>query len=199
MAMPVVTTPVHVLNTPPRVISASADIRTEPTDMIFLRVNAVDADRDPLRLTYRWFRNGSELPSETEKALKLEHFQKGDEFTAEITVTDGEDIAPPYTTSAVKLGSHAPVITSEPPGAITEDRRYVYQVVVTGPEPESVSYELLDGPKGMKIDRSGLIDWQLPKREAGEREFEVVVKVSDTTGGEAFQQFTIAISAGPAQ
>gem|GEM_PF-4924697 len=61
MPKPVTTVPVVVLNSPPRIVSASTAMRTIDSDVLFARVDAVDADRERLKISYRWIRNGVEI------------------------------------------------------------------------------------------------------------------------------------------
>lgn len=196
---PVVTTPVHILNSPPSITSASVALRTDPTDVIYTRVDAVDPDEDRLRFTYKWYRNGREISGLNKPVLAVEAFEQGDEFQAEIIATDGDDPTFPYKTDSITLGSNAPQITSSPPNSFTPDRRYVYQLAVEGPDVSSLSYQLVKAPQGMRVSTSGLIDWELPERAAGTRDYEVLVRVTDPTGGEGLQSFTISLSGATAQ
>jgi len=86
------------------------------------------------------------------------------------------------------------MITSNPPSSITKDRRYVYQMEATSPSDDPLKWELVKGPKGMAVSDKGLVSWTLPGKKEGKRDYSVVVRVSDPTGGEAVQQFTIGIS-----
>jgi hypothetical protein len=111
-----------------------------------------------------------------------------------ITAFDGDDESPPFKSETIKIGSNAPRITSTPPQKLTKDRRYVYRVTASAPDPSSLTFNLVTAPPGMKIDETGLIDWALPQAETGSRVFEVVVRVTDPTGGEAFQEFDISVT-----
>jgi hypothetical protein len=192
---PVATLPVTILNTPPQIVEASSDLKNETSDVIFARVNAVDADRDPIRYRYKWYINGSEVKGESKASLSVSKCRKGDEVYAEIVATDGEDESSPFKAEAITIGSNAPEITSTPPQTIGKDRRYVYQVAADSPDPSSLTYILDTAPEGMTIDPTGRVEWQLPDPEVGERVYQVVIRVTDATGGEAVQQFEIAVSA----
>ena len=194
LEQPVVTRPVHILNTPPTIVEASTVLKTEPSDVIKARVNAVDADADRIRYRYRWFRNGAEIGGQTKAALDVAKCSMGDEVYAEIVALDGEDESPPFKSEPIKLGSNAPQITSQPPQSFTDDRRYVYQVVATAPDPNSLTFDLLKAPAGMTIDETGRIDWPLPEAQLGSRDYDIVVRVSDPTGGEAYQEFSLSLT-----
>jgi hypothetical protein len=126
-------------------------------------------------------------------------FAKGDEFQVEIIATDGDDPTLPYKTDPLTLGSAAPQITSMPPNGFTPDRHYVYQLAVEAPDPSTLNYELVKAPEGMRVSSTGLIDWELPASAAGTRDYEVLVRVTDPTGGEGLQNFTISLSGTAAE
>jgi hypothetical protein len=46
----------------------------------------------------------------------------------------------------------------------------------------------------MTIDDSGLIEWTMPALDANAHVYEVAIKVSDKTGGEAVQRFQLSNS-----
>jgi hypothetical protein len=194
LELAVTTLPVTIINTPPQIVEASTILNTIPTDVIRARVNAVDADKDRMRYTYKWFINDSEVPGENKPALDVTMCKDGDEVHAEVVASDGEDDSPPCKAEPMRLGSNAPEITSQPPQQVGEDRKYVYQVTVKTPDPEGLVYQLVTKPEGMKISKTGRIEWQLPNAKLGERTFEVVIRVADVTGGESYQEFELAVT-----
>lgn len=197
MEKPVVTKPVHILNTPPSIVEASTVLETVPSDVIKARVNAVDADSDNIRYRYKWFVNGAEIGGQSKATLDVAYCKNGDEVYAEIVALDGEDESPPFKSESTKIGSNAPKITSQPPQSFTKDRRYVYQVVVDAPDPGSLTFNLVKGPEGMQIDETGRIDWALPEAQLGSRDYEIVLRVTDPTGGEALQKFNLSLTGSP--
>jgi hypothetical protein len=194
MEEPVVTLPVTIINTPPQIIEASAIMKQIPSDIISVRVNAVDADSDPIRYRYKWFINDRELPGKTKPQLNVAECQNGDQVYAEVVATDGDDESPPHKSEPLRVGSNVVQITSQPPSSVGEDRRYTYQVSATGPDPESMVYQLISGPPGMAMSGAGMIEWQMPAPTLGENLYEVVIRVADATGGEAFQEFQINVT-----
>lgn len=192
---PVITLPVTVLNTPPQIIEASAVLKSTPSDVIRARVNAVDADSDRIRYRFTWHVNDSQVPGETKGSLNISHCQNGDEVHAVVIATDGEDDSNPYKSEPIKIGSNVLQITSSPPQSIGEDRRFVYQVAATTPEPDALTFSLVTCPTGMTISKTGRVEWQLPDPKLGLHAFEVVIRVADPTGGEALQEFEINVSA----
>jgi hypothetical protein len=188
---PVVTRPVTILNTPPQIIEASTIMNKIPSDVITVRVNAVDADKDRLKYTYNWFINDREVPNQNKPVLNVAECQNGDQIYAQVVASDGEDESSPNKSEPLRIGSNVISITSQPPKTVGEDRRFVYQVSATGPEPETMVYQLINGPAGMSISKTGKLEWQMPDPTLGEHAHEVVIRVSDATGGEAFQEFKI--------
>lgn len=192
---PLVAETIVIANTPPRVTTASADLKQEPSAEIILRVAAVDADGDPVTYSYEWFKNGQPIAGETKSSIDVSHFQKGDNVYANVVASDGTDASSPRKSDPIKLGSNAPKITSTPPQALEDDRRFVYDVKVA-PGAGSISYELVESPEGMTIDGEGRIEWTVPLEETadGKHEHKAVVKVTDSMGGYSTQEFRIATS-----
>lgn len=191
---PLVSSTVVIANSPPQITNASADLRQEPSAEIYLRVASADADHDPVTYTYEWFKNGEPIGGQTSASIDVSHFQKGDNVYAEVTASDGND-ASSRKSDPIKLGSNAPKITSTPPQALEDDRRFVYQVTVA-PSAGSVHYELTQAPMGMSISAGGRIEWTVPLEESadGATTHKAVVRVTDSMGGYSTQEFSITTS-----
>jgi len=192
---PVILPVLTVLNSPPVIASGSLVYKEEPTDAIVAMVTADDADGDKLKYSYRWFRNNVKVETTKTGSIKVDGFEQGDRIHAIIMANDGGKDVASYKCDPVPIGSNAPMITSQPPARLTQDRRYVYQLTVEAPDPETLVYEVLKGPSGMKISPDGYLAWKLPESQAGSREYDVVVRVSDASGGESYQEFSINLSA----
>ena len=95
----------------------------------------------------------------------------------------------------VKNINDLPVITSKSPTEATEDKELSYQVTASDIDPgDSISkYEIVNGPKGAKIDASGKITWTPGDDDvnAGKRSFEI--KVCDANGGCVNQKFDVSV------
>ncbi|HXV12842.1 MAG TPA: putative Ig domain-containing protein [Candidatus Krumholzibacteria bacterium] len=196
-----VSEPVVIANTPPRITMALAELKDAGGE-IMVRISAVDADNDPITYSYEWFKNGAPVPSESGATIDVSRFQKGDNVYASVSASDGEASSSPRKSDSIKLGSNAPKITSTPPQALEEDRRFVYQVRVAQGS-GSVKYELTEAPEGMVIDGNGRIEWTVPAHEDrdAKQEHKAVVRVTDSTGGWSTQEFriTTSIQAGLAE
>ncbi len=53
----------------------------------------------------------------------------------------------------------APSITSIPTKSVVLDKAYAYQMVATDANGDTLTYELLSGPNGMSIDKTGKLTW----------------------------------------
>jgi hypothetical protein len=188
------TAPVTIVNSAPRIVAASADLRTEPSASLFVQVSAIDADNDDVALSYQWYRNGKLMPGATRPTVDVSSFEMGDEVHAEVTASDGHESSGPQNSDPIRIGSNAPEITSTPPTSLDGARRFVYQLQVRAPQPKALRYQLIDAPEGMSIDESGLIEWTMPALSGDAHTYEVVVRVSDPTGGEAEQRFRLSES-----
>jgi hypothetical protein len=189
---PVRTASIRIQNTRPRVVSAAANLRTEPSAAIGIDASVVDADDDPIAYTYQWYKNGREMPGETGATVGVTRFQMGDVVTAMVTAHDGVESSSPQKSDPIKIGSNAPDITSNPPTSLEPGRRFVYQVTTSAPEPGALRYELIDAPAGMTMDDNGLIEWTVPEPTEDAIDYAVAVRVSDPTGGEAVQRFRVS-------
>jgi hypothetical protein len=185
-----------VANTPPRVTSASADLRAEPTATIYLHMAADDVDNDPLTYRYEWFNNGTKVDGESGETIDVSKFKKGDSVHAIVTATDSEGASTQRQSDPVKLGSNAPKITSTPPQELGEGRTFVYQVTAASTSGGSLRYELTQSPYGMTINNRGRIEWTVPLEESleGTTNHKAVVRVTDSMGGYSTQEFSITTS-----
>lgn len=184
-----------IANSLPVLNRASADLKQEPSAEIIVRVGSIDADDDAVTYSYEWFKNGEPVPGETGSSIDVSHFQKGDKVYAAVSASDGEGMGPSRRSDPIVLGSNAPKITSSPPSTLGDERRFTYQVKV-GPGSGSLRYELVESPSGMTISDDGLIQWNVPVHDTpdGARAHKAVVKVTDSMGGYATQEFSITTS-----
>ncbi|BAZ50329.1 YD repeat protein [Nostoc sp. NIES-4103] len=114
------------------------------------------------------------------------------EETVEIFVSDGKggEAIQNYTLSIVESSDNQPpVITSTPTISIALGETYEYQIEVTDPNADSLTYSLINFPDGMEIDEFGEITW-IPT-EIGE--FTLEIAVSDGRGGADTQIYRIEV------
>lgn len=93
--------------------------------------------------------------------------------------------------------NRAPQITSVAPTSASVGRTYGYALKATDPDGDSLSYSLVRAPSGMSIQAaSGNIEWTPSVAQAGTHA--VSVRVADTAGAAATQDFAVAVIAGNA-
>ena len=87
--------------------------------------------------------------------------------------------------------SDAPVIISNPPGAIAFGKTYQYDVQAFDPNGDALSYTLNNAPQGMTIDELGRIRWS----GANPGSYTAEVVVADTRGAQAIQRLDLNVVA----
>jgi len=182
---------VRILNSPPRIVAASANLQPDPSAKIYVEVSAVDADNDDISYRYTWFVNGRALPNQNGSTIDVSHFKKSDKVYASVVAMDGDGESAAVVADRVEIGSSVPAISSMPPQSLQDGSRFVYQVKTTMADVKNLRFTLANAPDGMTIDRSGRIEWVVP----GSREnqsYSVEVHVADPNGGEASQTFQIS-------
>ena len=162
----------------------------KPGDTLNVEASGSDIDEDPVTITYEWMKNGE--PAGNGKRLEIP-LKRGDKISIKVTPYDGEV----YGTSVVLQRE----IQNMPP-MITEDKNfnfdgkiYTYQVKATDPDGDPLIYNLKQAPKGMVIDKTGLITWKVSEKESGR--FPVTVQVTDGHGGEVLYNLDITIGILP--
>jgi hypothetical protein len=83
------------------------------------------------------------------------------------------------------------LVTSRPPTAAAKGSAYTYKLEVKSKK-GGVKYRLDSGPPGMEVSADGLVKWKVPAGFA-DAETEVIVNVSDASGQEWFQTFTVHV------
>ena len=162
------TASVMVGNTAPRI----DEIHMEPVsvhrgEILKASVVARDPDGDPVQLSYKWFRNGKELPGQQTDTLDTKPFHKKDVLRVLVTASDGQAAREPLYGMAVTIENGPPRITSTPSTALN-DGQYLYQVIATDPDEDTISYELKEAPSGMTIDAAtGKLVWRLTPETKG--------------------------------
>ena len=85
-----------------------------------------------------------------------------------------------------------PVINSQALTSVAFGEKYYYDVQVTDPEGDSLSYELATGPSGMTIDSLGRLMWQTEPGVPVSNP--VALRVTDSYGGVATQIYTLSVT-----
>ncbi len=186
---PFVTEPLVVGNTPPVVSQATF----EPDHVIVgerlrIRAEVSDHDRDPVRVTYRWWKNKTLVKEGDESEIDTTGFAIKDEVRVEVIPTDEISKGPPIEASLM-VGNTAPKILSSPSVLINRGK-FEYVVRATDPDGDAINFSLEAAPPGMTIDQtSGQILWTIPTEFRGSQKVRVVAE--DGQGGVSFQEFEL--------
>lgn len=188
------TEPVIVGNTPP--VVSRVTIEPHPIrvgDVLQALVEATDADHDPIRYRFRWWKNDRLVSEGEAHTFETAGLLRDDVVAVSVIPRDGEGEGQEVFSPAVTIANSPPAITSVPP-ATAQQGHYLYTVTAVDPEGDPVSFSLATAPPGMTIDRkTGRIDWPIPPESNGSYRVEVVVR--DDRGGWAFQQFDVSLGA----
>ncbi|MEP6600468.1 MAG: putative Ig domain-containing protein [Nitrospirota bacterium] len=181
---------VMVGNTAPRI----DEIHMEPApvhrgEILKARVTARDPDGDPVQFSYKWFRNGKELPGQQADTLDTTPFHKKDVLRVLVTASDGQIARDPLFGMPMTIENAPPRITSTPSTALNNGQ-YLYQVIATDPDEDTLSYELKEAPSGMAIEAAtGKLIWRLTSESKGKHH--VVIVAKDNENGHTEQEFDL--------
>lgn len=186
-------------NDPPKITSTPTTVVDEDAAYEY-KVTAIDEDPTNDKLTFslttsptgmvidptlgviRWVPDNSFANQKVSVTVKVSDGQGGsDTQSFQIEVRNVND---------------PPVFTSTPPTTATENTLLNYQVTATDPDPTSdvLTYRLVSGPSGMKIDgASGMLSWTPTNDHAIQLNHIVTLEVTDGKGGKATQSFTIVV------
>ena len=181
---------VTVGNTAPTI----AEIQLEPSPVrrgepLKARVVAGDAEGDPITLSYKWFRNGKEIPGATAGTLETKDLRKKDVVMVLATASDGKASREGLLSYPVTVENAPPSFTSVPPAEFKEGQ-YLYAVVVVDPDEDPVTLELKQGPPGMTLDAATRqIVWKLTPQSVGKHH--IVIAAKDTDNAVTQQEFDL--------
>lgn len=150
-----------------------------------IRVVAQDVKNIPgITWAFEWTKNG--LPFGYGDTVS--GFRRGEVLTVKITPYDGET----YGTSKflrAEIKNTAPEVAVEK-GTTIEGDNLSYQVKAVDPDGDSLTYSLVEAPKGMTVDaKTGVITWSEQPQNSGP--YLVKVRVTDGQGGESIYPLNI--------
>lgn len=189
---PFISNPVIIMNSPPVI----EKIWIEPKiayvkDDLKVKVKSNDKDGDFIYYTYRWEKNGEELPDENGDTLRKGIFKKGDSIAVIVIPDDRESQGNPKKSDPIIISNSPPLIISSPPNS-AHGMEYIYQVKVDDPDNDPISFKLKSYPKGMEIDKdNGLIKWALNKDMKGS--YLIEIEAYDNEGAKCLQKYTLKI------
>lgn len=183
---------VTISNSPPEIIQvgltpehifAGVEITAAPV--------AVDAEKDEVRFSAKWFVNGDEVFDDS-LSLKGDRFKRGDRISVAVTPSDNYGAGKTFKTQTFVVPNGLPNFISTPPLNFQADS-YSYNAISRDPDGDAVTYSLASSPKGMTIDSgTGRITWSLDPETAGSHTVKIIVR--DSEGAEAFQEYNLNIS-----
>jgi hypothetical protein len=191
------TQPTVVGNSPPVVSSILFEpSQVAPGDRLRARVQALDADRDDIRLTFRWWRNQNLLKEGEESEIETVGFSVKDIVRVDVTPHDAGSRGQAVSSGAMVLGNSPPKILSTPVMP-TSREHFEYAMQAKDAEGDPITYLLETAPPGMSIDKAtGQISWKIPADLTGTHRVRVVAE--DGQGGSAFQEFDLTLAPPPA-
>jgi hypothetical protein len=185
-------TSVH--NSPPMIKA----IAIQPTDArvttpLQAVVEVVDADHDPVRLTFQWRRNEYVVKEGDDDRLVLTDVRVGDIVIVEATAADRHGMGRTARSTPVTIQNSPPSVTTAPPTPTNRDH-YEYAVRASDPDGDPLRFRLASAPSGMTIgEASGLIVWRIPPGLKGAQNAQIVIE--DNRGGSVVQDIQLTLPA----
>lgn len=165
----------------PVLTGAKLSIENAGGDDIIKVIPSVKGQRNAITFRYEWTKNGQPAGNDD----KVVGLKRGDRLSVKVTPFDGKvDGEPGVFVSEVM--NTTPRI-SEIKQISLDDSDLIYKVLASDPDGDTLSYSLVDAPKGMTVDQNGNIRWHFEKEDYG-KALPVKVKVSDGHGGETVGQ-----------
>ena len=158
-------------------------------------VEAIDAEEDTLTYSLVNAPGGMDIEETTGYINWIPKSGHVGEHHFKIKVTDdrGGLTVQEAVVQIAAASNKAPQITSTPKEVAKIGIEYSYDVEATDSDGDPLTYSLTTKPAGMTIDASsGIINWTPEEIQQGANE--VVVVVSDNSGAEAKQEFSITVS-----
>lgn len=177
-------------NLPPRIVSAkiTPDSLFVHTPQIIVTAIVEDPDGDSIRLFVHWMLNDERIADSSNvldlRKLKL---KKNDRITGGAVASDGSFISEPFMFE-LEIANSAPMFRTRIDSVVARPESLYYQVPIIDPDGDKLTFELLDAPKGVKIDKSNGVIYG----SAGNvNTFEVLVRATDTDGAYLDAKFTL--------
>jgi hypothetical protein len=175
---------------PPRILSVSIipDVVYVTTPQIKLSALFEDPDADSSNLIVHWLVN-DEMQADTSSILQLANakLKKNDVITGAAFVDDGEYRSEPFTFE-IPVANSPPAFRTKIDSVKCSTDSVYYQLPIFDPDGDAITFELLQAPEGINIDKQqGII---YGKSDAS-KTFNVAVRATDTDGAYLEAQFTL--------
>src|SRR5262249_31925653 len=110
---PFTTEPVMVVNSPPVIAGLAIEPESvSPGTRVQARADTLDADKDVIRLSYRWWKNDSLVQEGDEAELDTTGFSRGDTLSIEAVPFDGVQKGKAVRSVPIRVGNIPPKILS---------------------------------------------------------------------------------------
>ena len=191
--LPFTSGPFVVVNSPPVVSRLAIEPESvSPGVRVQARTDISDADRDIIRLSYRWWKNDALVQDGEEAELDTAEFSRGDTLSVEAVPFDGVQTGQAVRSAPIRVGNSPPRILSAPAKSIINNR-YDYQVEAMDSEADSITFSLETAPPGMTIDEhKGSLSWQITPGQIGIHKVRILAK--DSQGAITFQEFELNLT-----
>jgi hypothetical protein len=189
---PVRTAAVTIGNTSPKILSAQIHPDTILTSTGTLSVigNGIDPDGDPIRWSCRWKLDDNRVLPDTGLTINLADLKlkKGSNIKADLFAYDQDTVSLPYQLEISVVNSH-PILTNAADSIPYKPGSIYFPVPISDPEGDAVTFELLNAPTGLQIDKkTGLVTGT----PADSGVFTILVRATDSEGAYLDARFTLA-------
>jgi len=140
------------------------------TDELVASLVVVDADGDPLAVTWEWRRNGAVLAGQATPRLSPSLTTKGDVLVARVSVSDG--VATTSGEASATILDSPPALALQVPVTAAWGQPFTFAVTASDADGDPVGdVLLLHGPAGMAVTPGGAGTWTptLPMFEASQQ------------------------------
>lgn len=175
---------------PPRILSVSITPESVfvTTPQVVLTALAQDPDHDSVTLYAHWVVEDEAIP-DTSNVLhvRTHNVKKGDVIHVSAFVTDGELQSEPFLFE-VHIANAPPVFTTQIDSVVCRPESVYYKLPIMDPDNDPITYELIEAPSGLTIDReTGIISGSVGNVQT----FDIVVRAIDPEGAFLEARFTL--------
>jgi hypothetical protein len=148
-----------------------------------------DADGDTLRWLCYWTLDYNSRIADSSLTIKLKelNLKKGSHLTAELYAHDGDTVSNAYVLD-IDVVNGAPILRTDSDSIPYQSGSINFQVPIIDPDNDALTYEILDAPYGIKVDRNtGVITGSIKESKP----FSILVRATDSEGAYLDARFTI--------
>ncbi|MFO0011239.1 MAG: putative Ig domain-containing protein [Planctomycetota bacterium] len=174
------------------IITSRANFRARVDAMYQYDVQAVDPEGRSLTYSLISSPSGMQIDATTGLVTWTPALAQAGSHLVQVAVQDAEGGRSLQRFAILVRANQAPEILSLPITQVSVGGLYQYDVQVTDPEGDTLSYALVTHPVGMAIDSLGRIQWQTAPGVAASHS--VSLRVTDAFGATAIQNFVLTVA-----